>query len=150
MSVAEQQSVQPHQGNPVVKPKNDKVDLWCKWKKKDGWALVSSEHDESDVITDIEVPEGNPACRITIRLKAGASKLEFHPTTPIWAQEGSCPKEQPKDGPIATPQIRVVSHTADELCLEDLNEGAPCKIGYAIVFSDKSFLDPEIKNGGRI
>ena len=149
MNIVEQVSVEPQPSHPKVKPEDDKVNLFCKW-KKDGWSLVAKEDDETDAITDIEIPGGNDPCTVTIRLKPGASKLLFHPVTPLWAQEGSCPTEEPKGGPIATSQIELVSHGPTVLCFLDHNKGQPCTIGYALVFSDDSFLDPEIKNGGRV
>lgn len=133
--------------NGKVSPKDGKVDLWCKW-KHGGWTLVAKESDESDETVVIDVPKGEKPCRVIIRIKSGSSHLKLHPTTPMWAQDGSCPTSQPSGGPIATKEISDVRRNSDtQLSFTDQNSTAGT-VGYAIVFDDGSCFDPDIKNGG--
>lgn len=70
--------------------------------------------------------------------------LDWHAEEPFWIKQGGCPSSSHVD----KKQIWVGDAKAKSVTIMDMNVDQPCKLKYRMNFSDGTWCDPVIENGG--
>ena len=70
--------------------------------------------------------------------------LDWNNQDPLWIRQGACPGSKQID----SQQIWAGSAQGKSVTIMDMNVAAACTLKYRMNFSDNTFCDPVIENGG--